>query len=166
MNRTIITICVILSGWGAFAQHDHAMHENQKQKPAFQDKNLETAYTHYIHLKEALVSSDQERAKAAAAELASAIRKVKGGEKVQSEATKVSQAKSLDDQRKAFTTLSNEMITLVKNSDITAGAVYLEYCPMANKNTGGFWLSNEKEIRNPYFGDKMLKCGTVKETIQ
>jgi hypothetical protein len=37
---------------------------------------------------------------------------------------------------------------------------------MANENTGAFWLSNEKEIKNPYFGSMMLKCGSVKETIQ
>ena len=57
------------------------------------------------------------------------------------------------------------MATLVKGADISMGELYLEYCPMANGNTGGYWLSNEKEIRNPYFGDKMLKCGSVKETI-
>ena len=37
---------------------------------------------------------------------------------------------------------------------------------MAFDNTGGYWLSNSKEVRNPYFGNSMLKCGEVKETIQ
>ena len=41
------------------------------------------------------------------------------------------------------------------------GEVYLEYCPMAKAS----WLSSEKEISNPYLGNKMLKCGSVKETI-
>ncbi|MBA4058359.1 MAG: hypothetical protein C0490_26815, partial [Marivirga sp.] len=49
---------------------------------------------------------------------------------------------------------------------LSMGILYLEYCPMANNNEGAYWLSNEKEIKNPYFGDKMLKCGSVKETIQ
>jgi hypothetical protein len=46
------------------------------------------------------------------------------------------------------------------------GSVYVAYCPMANNNEGANWLSNDKEIKNPYFGDKMLRCGSVKETIQ
>jgi hypothetical protein len=37
---------------------------------------------------------------------------------------------------------------------------------MVNNNQGAFWLSNEKEIKNPYFGDMMLKCGSIKETLQ
>ena len=58
------------------------------------------------------------------------------------------------------------MATLVKGGKLSAGALYLEYCPMANNNEGAYWLSNEKQIKNPYFGDMMLKCGSVKETIQ
>jgi hypothetical protein len=54
----------------------------------------------------------------------------------------------------------------VKSSKVVSGSLFVEYCPMANNNEGGFWLSNEKEIKNPYFGDMMLKCGSVKETIQ
>jgi len=57
------------------------------------------------------------------------------------------------------------MTTIVKGGQLEKGMLYLEYCPMANNNTGAYWLSNEKEIKNPYFGDKMLKCGSVKEMI-
>jgi Cu(I)/Ag(I) efflux system membrane fusion protein len=34
---------------------------------------------------------------------------------------------------------------------------------MAFDNKGGFWISKEPEIKNPYFGDIMLKCGEVKK---
>ena len=44
--------------------------------------------------------------------------------------------------------------------------VYIEFCPMANDNKGGYWLSTEEKIQNPYFGKKMLKCGEVKATIK
>jgi hypothetical protein len=37
---------------------------------------------------------------------------------------------------------------------------------MANKGDGGDWLSTEKEIRNPYYGDEMLECGRVAEEIK
>jgi hypothetical protein len=36
---------------------------------------------------------------------------------------------------------------------------------MAFNNEGAYWLSAEKEVNNPYFGDKMLHCGSVKEEL-
>jgi Cu(I)/Ag(I) efflux system membrane fusion protein len=36
---------------------------------------------------------------------------------------------------------------------------------MANDNEGADWLSKEEQVQNPYFGDQMLTCGTVQETI-
>ena len=44
--------------------------------------------------------------------------------------------------------------------------MYKQFCPMAFNDQGGYWLSNSKEVRNPYFGDKMLKCGMVKVTLE
>jgi len=48
---------------------------------------------------------------------------------------------------------------------VKSGEVYKQYCPMAFDGKGAFWLSSSEEIRNPYYGDKMLKCGRVEETI-
>jgi Cu(I)/Ag(I) efflux system membrane fusion protein len=36
---------------------------------------------------------------------------------------------------------------------------------MANNNKGAVWLSTEKEIRNPYYGDKMMRCGEILEEL-
>ncbi|MCF6308835.1 MAG: hypothetical protein L3J09_12915, partial [Flavobacteriaceae bacterium] len=49
--------------------------------------------------------------------------------------------------------------------DADGKTVYLEFCPMADGNNGGFWLSYDKEIKNPYFGQAMLTCGEVIETF-
>jgi Cu(I)/Ag(I) efflux system membrane fusion protein len=35
---------------------------------------------------------------------------------------------------------------------------------MAFNNKGAYWLSETKEITNPYFGASMLACGEVKQT--
>ena len=43
--------------------------------------------------------------------------------------------------------------------------VNVEHCPMANNNKGANWLSFVKTIKNPYFGDKLLRCGSVEQTI-
>jgi Cu(I)/Ag(I) efflux system membrane fusion protein len=36
---------------------------------------------------------------------------------------------------------------------------------MTAEDQGGYWLSEFEEIRNPYFGEAMLTCGEVRETI-
>jgi Cu(I)/Ag(I) efflux system membrane fusion protein len=39
------------------------------------------------------------------------------------------------------------------------------YCPMAFNNRGASWLQVGKQIRNPYFGNRMLRCGEVRGQI-
>ncbi|MEQ9442773.1 MAG: DUF3347 domain-containing protein [Cyclobacteriaceae bacterium] len=169
-KKIILIMALALVSLGAFAQHDHSSHGDkkemgQKMNPMFKDKKLGIAYGHYIHLKEALVASQTDEAKKAATKLEASLGSVNNGQEAKAGATKVVSATTLDDQRKAFASLSNEMASLVKSGELSMGEVYLEYCPMANNNAGAYWLSNQKEIKNPYFGDKMLKCGSVKETI-
>ncbi len=74
-------------------------------------------------------------------------------------------AKSIDAQRAAFATLSDELIPLVKVFGITEGTFFVQYCPMALDDKGANWLSQEEGIQNPYFGDKMLRCGSIEETL-
>ncbi len=158
-------ILALIAAMGAYAQHDHAAHgaqsSTQQMEPMFKDKAVGTAYSHYTHLKDALVASDRQEVAAASEALVKALHQMKNADKAHAEAAKVAQGGSLDEQRKAFTALSEEMANLVKNSGLSMGEVYLEYCPMAKAS----WLSSEKEISNPYLGNKMLKCGSVKETI-
>jgi hypothetical protein len=135
------------------------------KEPIFKNKAIGIAYTHYINLKNALVESDEAIAKTESDNLVKALESIEGAAKLLDEAKKVANSSSLKDQRTAFTALSNEMTLLIKKSELTGGELYLEYCPMANGNEGGYWLSNENEIRNPYFGSMMLKCGSVKEVI-
>lgn len=168
MKTKMMMLILVLGSWGAFAQHDHAGHEQKKTDQAmvmFKDPKLGKAYEHYIHVKNSLVASDNEEAKASAIELSQALRNAKVSTASIEAATKLANTSDLDEQRKLFSTLSNEMVTLVKDGKLSMGMLYLEYCPMANNNSGAYWLSNEKEIKNPYFGDKMLKCGSVKEMI-
>jgi hypothetical protein len=163
-----VLLLMVLASITANAQHDHNAHASasQEKAPAFKDENVTIAYNHYIHLKEALVSSNAEEAKKAAKELEQSLGTLANGKKAIQVANKISSSSDIKDQRKSFSPLSNEITNLVKGSKLTSGSIYLEYCPMANDNEGAFWLSNEKEIKNPYFGDAMLKCGSVKETLQ
>ncbi len=170
MKKTMLTLSLLICATTLiFAQHDHAKKAEQKSEESmvmFKDAKIGSAYEHYIHLKDALVASNQEEAKKAAGQLEKSLKVVDGSKKMLDLTSVIQKVATIDDQRKSFSTLSNEMTTLVKGGKLSTGKLYLEFCPMANNNAGAFWLSNQKEIRNPYFGDMMLKCGSVKETIQ
>lgn len=80
---------------------------------------------------------------------------------------KLAAAKDVDEARRHFKPLSGQMVALAKAFGPFGGeTIYVQHCPMADDNAGADWLSLDREIRNPYFGDKMLKCGSVTETIQ
>jgi hypothetical protein len=169
MKKLMMILSAVAISFGTYAQHDHAGHSDKKTEQGsatFKDTKVGSAYEHYIDLKDALVASNADEGKKAAGSLQTSLASISGGKKAAEEAGKVAATNDVDEQRKAFSTLSNEMTALVKNNKLSSGALYVEYCPMANNNEGGFWLSNEKQIKNPYFGDSMLKCGSVKETIQ
>ncbi|NIJ46369.1 Cu(I)/Ag(I) efflux system membrane fusion protein [Wenyingzhuangia heitensis] len=74
-------------------------------------------------------------------------------------------SKEINKQRNYFKQLSKAFINAVEKFGVQE-KVYKQYCPMSNSNKGAFWLSNNKEVLNPYFGKKMLTCGEVKQIIE
>ena len=68
----------------------------------------------------------------------------------------------IEAQRRQFSFLSNALINAIQAFGVEGTTLYIQYCPMAFNNEGADWVSDEEQILNPYFGDKMLKCGTVK----
>jgi len=81
----------------------------------------------------------------------------------------LSKAVNIEEQRNQFLTLSQSLSDVTQKLGVKMKndqPLYLEFCPMANENNGGYWLSTEKKIKNPYFGAKMLKCGKVKQEIK
>jgi len=78
----------------------------------------------------------------------------------------IADAGSLDDARTAFKPLSDALIRAAHMFGVSgAVAVYRFHCPMAFDNAGSDWLQGKEELENPWFGSKMLKCGTLEETI-
>jgi membrane fusion protein, copper/silver efflux system len=78
---------------------------------------------------------------------------------------KIESEDNLKTQRKAFASLSQAMYKIIKAFGM-GEEVYYQYCPMALEGEGAYWLSNSKSIKNPYLGNNMLTCGSIKETIQ
>lgn len=72
----------------------------------------------------------------------------------------------IEHQREHFIMMSKDIADLVKTFGNGGQTLYKDFCPMANDGKGAIWLSEVKEIKNPYLGSKMPDCGTVKETIK
>ena len=69
-------------------------------------------------------------------------------------------------QREHFVMLSKDVADLIKTFGNGGQTLYKDFCPMANNGKGAIWISELKEIKNPYQGSKMLTCGSVKETLK
>ncbi len=132
----------------------------------FSDENVQLVYTSYLELKAGLVNSNEETVRNAAKKLEETLKDSKENKQLRATAKLVSLTKDLKKQRDFFVTITDEVGRIVSTADIESGEVYKQYCPMAFEGSGGYWLSDSEEIRNPYFGSQMLKCGSVKEAIK
>lgn len=160
--------------------------ENIKQiTPIFRNldasvsSHLKEVFDHYIHVKTALVNTNPEEAKNGANAI---LQVINGFDKsllpveqksaydnsignLRASANNIATAGDVEKQREHFATLSNDAYELAKS--FGAGkTVYHAHCPMAMNDKGAMWLSESKEVKNPYYGDKMLECGTVEEIIE
>ena len=124
--------------------------------------------TSYYNLKNALVSSNANTAAAGAVEFVKAMNtldtsmvKENSRNALLKDAVAISQTKDLNVQRVKFSTLSANMVVLAKTVKLSAEPIYQQYCPMKKAS----WLSDVKAIKNPYYGNAMLTCGSVKETL-
>lgn len=138
------------------------------------DKTLEIVKT-YLQIKDALVADNSDAAKQAGKMATQALKNfdMSSFSNEQQEQLKgfiVSATtnaegitdSTLNDQRKYFKQLSmniNEIIAIAG----TEHKLYQQFCPMYDR--GSAWLSAEKDIKNPFYGSKMLTCGTVKKEI-
>jgi len=142
-------------------------------------KQLTGAYDAYIDMKDAFVATDAGQVRKEAGRVIEALEKVdmsllKGDAHMRwmdqlgllnKSLGSIANSSDIKSQRQAFLELNKAFYLAVKTFGLVTDTVYYQYCPMADDNRGGYWLSNEKEIRNPYFGDMMMTCGEVKETI-
>jgi len=126
-----------------------------------------TTLSSYYQMKDALVSGNTTQAAEAAGALvksANAEAKLSDAEKATlvKNAGMIAKSKDLKVQRDSFAPLSNQLIELVKKKALAADVAFVQYCPMKKAS----WLSTETAIKNPYYGNAMLTCGSVKETLK
>jgi Cu(I)/Ag(I) efflux system membrane fusion protein len=158
---------------------DHSDMNKRLEAPKEFQNQLKTVYENYIILKDALVEDNSEEAAKNAKKLISSIHKMnmkllKGEaynywmtleKEIKSLTNSILNSKDIKAQRDHFKQLSNHLIKAVQSFGINK-KVYVEFCPMADNDNGAYWLSDQEQILNPYFGDAMLKCGEVKQVIE
>ncbi|WP_420457784.1 efflux RND transporter periplasmic adaptor subunit [Neolewinella sp.] len=77
----------------------------------------------------------------------------------------VAGATTLEGQREQFGFLSQALINTLTAFGVADDTLYVQHCPMAFDGAGANWLSEEVAIRNPYYGDAMLTCGSTIDTL-
>ena len=141
--------------------------------------NIKKVLDAYIQLKDALVKSDGASSSSASKTLLTSIQEVNMSElntethtqwmkvlnDLKEDAEHISETKEITHQRDHFMSLSKNLYAVIKVSK-SETPIYYQFCPMANKGKGANWLSLENKIKNPYYGNQMLTCGKVVETIQ
>ncbi|MFV8371044.1 DUF3347 domain-containing protein [Flavobacterium sp. LB2P74] len=70
----------------------------------------------------------------------------------------------IDHQREHFVMLSKDVNDLIKTFG-TDQKLYQDFCPMANEGKGAIWISEIRDIKNPYYGSEMLTCGSMRKAL-
>ena len=153
--------------------------ERLKVSVKFQEQ-LKIVFNNYIKLKDALVKDDADdviiEAKNTLSSLTKVDIKLLKDEKahtdwmvlhkeIKSSVSSISEETNIKAHRSHFKRLSMHLTSAIETFGINE-IVYSQYCPMADNNNGAYWLSEQKKVINPYFGEAMLTCGEVKHVIE
>lgn len=136
-------------------------------------------YSRYFELKDALVNGNAPLAARKAGDLAkdfsawdgstlTAEQNIlwkKSAVAVQQKTEQIAASADITLQRQYFAELSPQMYSLMQA--VKPGrTVYYQRCEMFNGGKGGHWLSLDSEIKNPFYGNAMLACGSTLETLK
>lgn len=145
--------------------------------PKFKNQLLDLL-SPYLKVKDALVATDASAAAKEAASFNQTLKRVDMSllsndthntwmplyNEMNKAAESASSTGDVEEQRKSFLKINDSYFTAINEFQLSGLQAYYQYCPMAFNNKGAHWISKEKEISNPYFGSKMMRCGeTIKQ---
>lgn len=154
-------------------QNDNTMDGSQKSS------KISAILDNYLQIKNALVADDTEKAATAGKNLYTAFDQFDSSSIVEAQKKEVNEildaarehaehisgnSGKMEHQREHFEILSKDVEDLIAITG-TDRKLYQTFCPMYNNKKGAIWLSEYKEVKNPYYGSKMMTCGTVKKEI-
>lgn len=141
-----------------------------------QKTNAKQVMADYMTLKNALVATDQAEAAKAGNKMVGSLKSFDMSGYTAEQQTELKDIiddatehaehigkSEMDHQREHFKTLSKDVMDMVAITG-TDATLYQQFCPMYDK--GSAWLSMEKDIKNPYYGSKMMTCGKVEKEIK
>ncbi len=141
---------------------------------------LKKVFNDYINLKDALVQENSKDAAQISKALLNNLTKVDMKlltdtevhnhwmnieKEIKTAATSILNTSEITNQRNHFKQLSAHLANAIEVFGINE-KVFHQFCPMADNNKGAYWLSRDKKVLNPYFGDAMIACGEVKQLIE
>jgi Cu(I)/Ag(I) efflux system membrane fusion protein len=144
----------------------------------FQEQ-LAHLFSAYLKVKDAFVATDPAKVKEEALHIRDILHSVETkmlsgaalndwasySSSIEISVSEITGSTDIEVQRTAFSALSDVFYKSIKAFGLGSTTAYYDFCPMAFNDQGAYWLSDVKEIRNPYFGDKMLTCGRVTEEL-
>ncbi|WP_277632946.1 DUF3347 domain-containing protein [Avrilella dinanensis] len=152
--------------------------DNSTENP--EQGNFSELFSHYQHLTFALSSDNDKEAANASKGMLEALSKIKSdGFSAEDKTTYEDIAADIKEhaehisdnvgniahQREHLVMLSKDFYDIAKTFG-TDKPLYKVFCPMYDDNKGAYWLSDSKEIKNPYYGEDMLTCGEVQEELK
>lgn len=140
--------------------------------------SIKNIVDHYLHIKNALANDNSSEAASGAKMLSETLAKVDKSlfttdqkkvyddieDDLKEHAEHIGKSK-LEHQREHFSMMSEDVYDLAKSFG-GGRTLYHDHCPMANDGKGAMWVSELSEIKNPYMGSEMPKCGSVEEKIK
>lgn len=158
--------------------HQEMNHSNHNQTETSQQKNqLSIVFDSYFLLKDAFVAGNANEISKQTTAFFQSISKVEMGKlsheshmiwmevlnNLESTSKQLAQEKNIDKQRIIFSKLSEPMYKLAQKAEL-GYTVYYQNCPMFNG--GSNWLSKDSSIKNPFYGNMMLTCGSTVEALK
>lgn len=151
--------------------------ETVKTETQPQNFSIEPIVKDYLALKNALVADNDKGAANAGKKLLSTLKNVdvksipsskqkeyqEIADNIKENAEHIGDnAGKIDHQREHLASLSKDVSDLIALFG-SSQKLYQDHCPMYNDGKGAVWISETKDIKNPYYGNQMLNCGSVKK---
>ena len=162
-----------------FAHKDIVILDHPYQPAQATRTEMEQVIDAYLQVKDALVKDDEDAVNKAAGVMAEKVVAVvptkmegKGLEAWQNHKAlyeaklkEMQHMSGLENKRSYFSHISEIMYCTIKSFGLKQGSLFAVFCPMAFDNKGAYWISDNKDIQNPYMGTKMPACGEIKEEL-
>ena len=164
MKYALIAAAALLAACSAPETQESTAGAEPTHGTYLKDSYAEVPLDQYLRIKDALVSSNPAEAQAAAKHLDSLWTTNSPGDQLLSSVRQIASTSDLAAQREAFYSLTQAYLVSLESKP-GEDSLYLQFCPMTFNFEGATWISREKVVMNPYFGDEMLNCGVVRKPI-